>query len=139
MYSVSFRMPSTPSGRCSPHRPELFGTVKRRIVPLTMVLGVGFLLLVSLALTAAISAVGNFLGDILPGSNAFWQIMNVVLSFAIITLLFAAIYKVLPSWAMPGFHASAGTSRMASSSAAVIIHPQVNSTFRRGRTGTAGA
>jgi membrane protein len=74
----------------------IVGTVKRRIVPLTMVLGVGFLLLVSLALTAAISAVGNFLGDILPGSNAFWQIVNVVLSFAIITLLFAAIYKVLP-------------------------------------------
>jgi len=74
----------------------IVGTVKRRIVPLTMVLGVGFLLLVSLGLSAAISAVGNFLGDILPGSNAFWQIVNVVLSFAIITLLFAAIYKVLP-------------------------------------------
>jgi hypothetical protein len=32
---------------------------------------------------------------------------------------------------MPGFHAAAGTCRMASSSAAVIIHPQVNSTVRR--------
>ena len=38
----------------------------------------------------------------------------------------------LPSWAVPGFHAPAGRSLMASSSAAVIIHPQVNRTFRRG-------
>ena len=40
--------------------------------------------------------------------------------------------SALPSWAVPGFHASCGTCRMASSSAAVIIHPQVNSTIFRG-------
>jgi membrane protein len=74
----------------------IVGTVKRRIVPLSMVLGVGFLLLVSLALSAGISAVGSFLGDILPGSNAFWQVVNAVMSLAIITFLFAAIFKILP-------------------------------------------
>jgi hypothetical protein len=40
--------------------------------------------------------------------------------------------SMAPSWAVPGFHASAGTCRMASSSAAVIIQPLVNSTARRG-------
>src|ERR1017187_3481592 len=38
----------------------------------------------------------------------------------------------LPSWPVPGFHASAGTSRLASSSAAVITQPQVKSRIRRG-------
>ena len=40
--------------------------------------------------------------------------------------------SAVPSWPVPGFHASAGTCRMASSSATVIIHPQVNSKTRRG-------
>ena len=39
--------------------------------------------------------------------------------------------SIVPSWQVPGFHAPAGTCRIASSSAAVIIHPLVNSTFRR--------
>ena len=40
--------------------------------------------------------------------------------------------SIRPSWPMPGFHAPAGTCRIASSSAAVIIQPQVNSRIRRG-------
>ena len=40
--------------------------------------------------------------------------------------------SMLPSWVMPGFYASPETWRIASSSAAVIIHPLVNSTARRG-------
>jgi membrane protein len=79
-----------------PRPAGIVGTVKRRIVPLSMVLGIGFLLLVSLLLSAGISAVGNFLGEILPGSNAFWQVANIALSLAVITLLFAAIFKMLP-------------------------------------------
>jgi hypothetical protein len=63
---------------------------------MTMVLGVGFVLLVSLVITAAVSAVGTFVGDILPGGGILWQGVNFLLSFAIVTLLFAAIYKVLP-------------------------------------------
>ena len=40
--------------------------------------------------------------------------------------------SVLPSWAVPGFHAPAGSSRMASSSAGMIVQPQVNSMVLRG-------
>ena len=39
--------------------------------------------------------------------------------------------STVPSWQVPGFHAPAGTLAMACSSAAVIIHPVVNSTFLR--------
>ena len=72
------------------------GAVKRRIVPLTMVLGIGFLLLVSLVLSAGLSALGNFFSGLLPGADALWQVVNFLISFAVVTLLFAAIYKLLP-------------------------------------------
>jgi hypothetical protein len=68
----------------------------RRFLSMTMVLGIAFLLLVSLVLSAAIAAVGNFVGDLLPGGAALWQVVNTLVSFGVITLLFAAIYKVLP-------------------------------------------
>jgi len=74
----------------------IVATLKRRFLSMTMVLGVGFVLMVSLVVTAGVSAVGAFFGDLLPGGAFLWQIVNFVLSFAIITLLFAAIYKVLP-------------------------------------------
>jgi membrane protein len=74
----------------------ILATLKRRFLSMTMVLGVGFVLLVSLVITASVSAVGAFFGDLLPGGAFLWQIANFVLSFAVVTLLFAAIYKVLP-------------------------------------------
>jgi membrane protein len=74
----------------------LLGTVKRRFLSMTMVLGIGFLLLVSLALSSAISVIGSLVEGLLPGGATVWQLVNFGLSFAIVTLLFAAIYKVLP-------------------------------------------
>ncbi len=69
----------------------------KRILSLGMILGVAFLLLVSLALSAALSAVGGMIGRLIPGgSEVVAHVFNFVLSFAVISLLFAAIYKVLP-------------------------------------------
>jgi membrane protein len=77
-------------------RAGIGATVKRRFLSMTMVLGIGFLLLVSLLLSAGISVVGAFFQGLLPGGAVVWQFVNVLLSFGIITLLFAAIYKILP-------------------------------------------
>jgi len=71
-------------------------TVTRRFTSMTMVLGIGFLMAVSLALSAGLSAVGAFFNNLLPGGAIIWQIVNIVVSFGVIALLFAAIYKVLP-------------------------------------------
>lgn len=69
----------------------------KRVLSLGMVLGIAFLLLVSLALSAALTAVGGMIGRIIPGgSEVVAQIFNFILSFVVITGLFAAIYKVLP-------------------------------------------
>ena len=52
---------------------------------MTMVLGIAFVLLVSLVLSAGLSAVGTLLGNVLPGGAILWQIVNFLLSFAVIT------------------------------------------------------
>jgi membrane protein len=74
----------------------VWGILKDRFFSFTMVLGVAFLLLVSLVLSAALSAVGNFFSELLPGGELIWQATNFVVSLATITLLFALIFKVIP-------------------------------------------
>jgi len=61
-----------------------------------MVLGIGFLLLVSLVLDSAIAALGKFAGSHLPGGETVWQILQLVVSFGVITVLFAAMFRFLP-------------------------------------------
>lgn len=74
----------------------IVGVVKTRFFSFAMVLGVAFLLLVSFLLSAAINIAGKFIGDGLPGGVVLWDGVNVAISFGIITLLFALIYKVVP-------------------------------------------
>jgi len=62
-----------------------------------MVLCIGFLMLVSLLLSAAVSALGVFIVGLLPAFQVAAQIINLIVSFAFITVLFALIYKVLPN------------------------------------------
>lgn len=70
--------------------------VKERFFSFTMVLGVAFLLLVSLVLSSLLSSVGQFLADTLPGGAVVWQVINFALSFGVVSLLFALIFKVVP-------------------------------------------
>jgi membrane protein len=74
----------------------IWGFIRDRFFSLTMVLGTGFLLLVSLVLTSAISMLGDFLGSRLPGGETLWQGINLVMSLAITTGIFALIYKYVP-------------------------------------------
>jgi membrane protein len=72
----------------------LVGMLKDRFVSFTMVLGIAFLLLVSLVLSAAIAAIGTVVGG--SDSEGLLHIVNLVVSFGVITLLFAAMYKYVP-------------------------------------------
>ena len=67
-----------------------------RILSFAMILAIGFLLLVSLVITAALSATQETLGDAFPFSELVWQIVNLALSIAVITVLFALMFKFLP-------------------------------------------
>lgn len=74
----------------------LWKLLKDRFISLMAVLGTGFLLLISLVVSAGLSAVGATLGHFLPVPGFLLQIINFFVSFAIVTLLFAMIYKLLP-------------------------------------------
>ena len=74
------------------------GLVFKRLLSFGMVLTIAFLLLVSLALSAFLSAVGAGVSGILPGAipPVVWQIVNTAISFGVVALLFATLFKVLP-------------------------------------------
>jgi membrane protein len=74
----------------------ILGEVKDRFFSFTMVLGVAFLLLVSLILSAALSVVGRTFTTALPGGELLWQGLNFAFSFCLITGLFALIFKYVP-------------------------------------------
>ena len=72
------------------------GILKDRFLSFAMILGVGFLLLVSLVISAGLAAVGKFLSTSLPGGETVWQIINMLISLGVITVLFAMMFKLLP-------------------------------------------
>jgi membrane protein len=61
-----------------------------------MVLGVGFLLLVSLVVSAGLAAMGKFMAGILPQTVFVGHIVDLIFSIGILTLLFAILFKYLP-------------------------------------------
>jgi len=74
----------------------IWGFIQDRFLSFSMVLGVGFLLLVSLVISAALSAIGEGLKNLFPQFMALVQVFNFLFSFGLITLLFAMMYKFLP-------------------------------------------
>jgi len=74
----------------------IWSLLRTRLVSFAMVLGVGFLLLVSLLISAALAAMVQFVQGVLPGGEALWHGIEFVVSLGLTTLLFAMIYKVVP-------------------------------------------
>ncbi len=72
------------------------GFLRQRFLSFSMVLGVAFLLLVSLVLSAMLAALGKLFSHALPGGAALWEVFNFVFSLGVVTLLFALIFKVVP-------------------------------------------
>ncbi|MEO7999120.1 MAG: YihY/virulence factor BrkB family protein [Gemmatimonadaceae bacterium] len=70
--------------------------VKARLRSFGLVLSIGFVLLVSLGVSATLSAASKWLGEGSAGLAFVWQWLNVVVSFGVISLLFAVIYRFLP-------------------------------------------
>lgn len=74
----------------------LKGVIADRFLSFSMVLGTGFLLLTSLALSAGLQAAGDTVAGVLPLHPWFWAVVSSGFSFVVVTALFAAILKVLP-------------------------------------------
>jgi membrane protein len=82
--------------KAKPDRGVIMSFVIDRVRSFSIAIGVGFLLLVSLVISALISGVQNYMNTWLPGIPWVWQMANTVSSFFVIAVLFAMIYKFLP-------------------------------------------
>jgi membrane protein len=90
--NVIWRVPRRGKSRLA----EIRGLIKQRFYSLVMVLGVGFLLLVSVVLSAWITAMGESFGPMFPVHETGLHVITFLVSFVVVTFLFAAIYKVMP-------------------------------------------
>jgi membrane protein len=70
--------------------------VRTRALSLGLVAALGFLLLVSLVVSAALSGLSTYVNGIFPGAAVLFRIASLVVSLTLISAMFAAIYKVLP-------------------------------------------
>jgi len=70
--------------------------IRTRFLSFGMVLVIGFLLLVSLVISALLAGISTYMSGLVPNLAPLWAIVNFVISFGIITCLFALIYRVLP-------------------------------------------
>jgi membrane protein len=72
------------------------GFFKERLLSFGMILGVGFVLMISVVLSAGLSAGGRYFENALPGATLVGKILDGGISFAIVVILFASIFKVVP-------------------------------------------
>jgi membrane protein len=84
-----WRAPVAPPG-------GLWGLLRARVLSFGLILGLGFLLIVSLVLSAALSALQTWWAQAFGGWDLVLQVFNYVSSLALMTALFAAIYKLMP-------------------------------------------
>jgi membrane protein len=82
--------------QADPKRGVILKLILDRLRSFTIALAVGFLLLVSLVASAALTALQDYLNNWMPGVPALWQALNLVTSLLLAALLFAMIYKYLP-------------------------------------------
>lgn len=77
-------------------RSTFFRVLRTRIVSLCLVVCLGVLMLASLVISAAVSAFGHLLKNVLPDMGIILHGADIIVSFALVTVMFGAIYKVLP-------------------------------------------
>jgi len=111
----------------------IMGLLKDRFLSFSMVLGTGFLLLTSMILSALLQAVSRWVGSIASLPPQVWATVTSVVSFGVIVLLFAAIFKVLPDARVRWRHVWVG----AIFTAALFVAGKVGIGWYLGREATA--
>ncbi len=74
----------------------IFTLLRARLLSFGMILGISFLLMVSLVVSAGLSALGKWWEPMFAGWEVVAQFVNFVISLALVTVLFALIYKIMP-------------------------------------------
>jgi membrane protein len=80
-----------------PDEPGIIGLIKTRLLSFSLVLVLGFLLMVSLVVSAALKVAEQYLGGIWTNSAGLLTFISSLVSYGVIAFLFAVIYKMLPA------------------------------------------
>lgn len=88
-FNTIWRVKPRPTG-------HLYAFVMDRVRSFGLVVAIGFLLLVSLTVTAALAAVNAWLFNFSPSNALLWNIVNTLVSIVVATGLFALLFRVLP-------------------------------------------
>lgn len=75
----------------------LWGWLRSRVLSFGLVLGLAFMLMISLVVSAALAATSTWLGGGDTAESVLASVLNFVASFALFTVLFAMIYKIMPT------------------------------------------
>lgn len=75
--------------------------LRHRLLSFGLVISIGFLLLVSLVVSALLSSVGTYLGRFLPENQTMARLFDIMLSLTVISFMFAAIFRYLPDVQIP--------------------------------------
>ena len=75
----------------------IWAILRARLLSFGLILGLVFLLMVSLAMSAGVAALGSWAGERMPGWEITLQAINIVVSLSVETVLFAMIFKLMPS------------------------------------------
>jgi membrane protein len=74
----------------------MLGMLRDKFAAFAMVLAIAFLLLVSMIVSAVLSAITSYFSYLLPGANVIWHLADLVVSFGVVTLLFALLFRYVP-------------------------------------------
>jgi membrane protein len=78
------------------HKPGLWSLLRARVLSFGLIMGLGFLLMVSLVVSAGLAALGRLWGPLFADWQALAALVNALFSFAFTATLFALIYKIMP-------------------------------------------
>lgn len=75
----------------------IWGVLRARLFSLGLIMGLAFLLMVSLSISAGLAAFGGYIGGLLPGQELLLQALNAGVAIGVTTVLFAMIFKLMPT------------------------------------------
>jgi len=109
-----------------PSESVLWLVIRQRFLSFGLVLGLGFLLIVSLVVSAALGAVGHFIAPLLPWPVFLLEALNYLISLGVIALLLAMIFKYLPdadvAWSDVGMGAAVASFLLTTGKALIGLY-----------------
>ena len=82
--------------KAAPSTRVIWSLIRTRLLSLALVLVLGFLLLVSLLFSAALTALHDYVAHLVPAGADVWRVLNLLVSLGVATVLIALIFKFLP-------------------------------------------